>query len=373
MVPHLDVVPANPAGWSVDPFAAEINDGMVWGRGAVDMLNVTAAMTVVFGRFLTGALPPLPGDLILAAVADEEAGSAFGAKFLTEEHWDLVASRYVLTEVAYPSLSTPAGPAYPVTVGEKGPHWTVLRAKGTPGHGSAPFMTDNALETLTAALAGVFGASSPISITEEWRDFIDVAGLSDELTDPDRVDAALTELASVDPRLARFAHASTHLTVSPNMMKAGVKANVIPDHAEASVDIRALPGTGRGDVELHLRKAMAEAGDRVEVVPVSDHPANVSNRDNPLWSAIAQTIEEQTGSRRIIPTITPVATDGRFWRDRGGVAYGVGLFDDRIGFSEFTGLFHGNDERVSVDSLNRTVDLLSGIIERFGELTRLNA
>jgi acetylornithine deacetylase/succinyl-diaminopimelate desuccinylase-like protein len=337
------------------------------------MLNVTAAMTVVFGRFLTGALPALPGDLILAAVADEEAGSTFGAKFLTEQRWDMVASRYVLTEVAYPSLATSAGPAYPVTVGEKGPHWTVLRAKGTPGHGSAPFMTDNALETLTAALSGLFETPSPVFITEEWKAFVDGAGLPSDLVDPDQVDAALADLASIDPRLARFAHASTHLTISPNMMKAGVKANVIPDQAEANVDIRALPGTGRGDVDLHLRKAMGGAGDRVEVVPVSDHPANVSAGDNRLWSAIAETIEEQTGSRRILPTITPVATDGRFWRDRGGVAYGVGLFDERIGFPEFTGLFHGNDERVGVDSLNKTVDLLARIIERFGELTRLNS
>ena len=141
---HLDVVPANPEGWSVDPFEGVIHDGFVWGRGAVDMLNLTAAMAAVFGRYRRGDLDALPGDLLFLAVADEENGGGLGADPLVRERWDLVGCEALLTEIAYPALETPGGIAYPVNVGEKGPHWRRLISRGTPGHGSVPYGQDNA-------------------------------------------------------------------------------------------------------------------------------------------------------------------------------------------------------------------------------------
>ncbi|MGH8874992.1 MAG: M20/M25/M40 family metallo-hydrolase, partial [Acidimicrobiia bacterium] len=156
LMAHTDVVPANPAGWSVDPFAAEVSDGFVWGRGAVDMLNLTAAMAVVFDDYLRGRRPPLPGDLVFLAVADEEAAGGLGAGHLVEERWEMVAAEYVLSEIAYPAIATRSGLAYPVSVGEKGPYWTRLRAEGTPGHGSQPYGMDNPLIPMAAALTGLF-------------------------------------------------------------------------------------------------------------------------------------------------------------------------------------------------------------------------
>jgi acetylornithine deacetylase/succinyl-diaminopimelate desuccinylase-like protein len=376
LLPHLDVVPANPSGWSVDPFAAEIADGFVWGRGAVDMLNLTAAMTVVFGRYLRGELPPLPGDLILAAVADEEAAGGLGAQYLVEERWDLVAGEYLLTEVAYPSLPTADGPAYPVSVGEKGPHWTLLRTEGTPGHGSAPFLADNALQPMAAAVTGLFETPSPVVITDNWRMLVKALGLAadlaERLVDPERIDEAISELAVADPWFARYAHAVTHLTVSPNQLAGGVKANIIADRAVAQIDLRSPEGVDRRQIDQHLRKAMGAVADRVNIEPVSDFPATNSTVGNPLWQAVGDGIEALTGSKNVMPITMPVATDARFFRARDVVAYGVGLFDDRMGFSEFLGLFHGNDERISVASLERTVELLSSVLARFGELTATN-
>ncbi|MGQ0848784.1 MAG: M20/M25/M40 family metallo-hydrolase, partial [Actinomycetota bacterium] len=366
LLPHLDVVPANPAGWMVDPFAAEVVDGFVWGRGAVDMLNVTAAMAVLFKRYLVGELPPLPGDLILAAVADEEAAGTLGAKYLLEERPELVTAPFVLTEVAYPSLGAPDGPLYPVAVGEKGPFWSKLRSVGVPGHGSSPYLADNALAPLVEALSGLFTGSTPIALTNEWRDLIGRLGFDPTLTrrllNPDELDEALSELAMIDPGLACYFHAISHLTVSPNKVRGGIKANMIPDAAEAEVDVRGLPGMDRATVDEHLRKMMGAAADRVEISPMADHLSYTSSRNNPLWEAIDQALFELTGVKRALPVLMPVTTDARFFRAKGAVAYGVGWFDDRVEFSEFLSLFHGNNERVTIESLERTAKLLETVV-----------
>jgi acetylornithine deacetylase/succinyl-diaminopimelate desuccinylase-like protein len=373
LLPHLDVVPVNLAGWSVDPFAAEIADGFVWGRGAVDMLNVTAAMAVVFKKYLTGQVSPLPGDLILAAVADEEAAGGLGARYLVEERLDLVDAGYVLTEVAYPAIPTPSGPLHPVVAGEKGPFWSKLRSTGTPGHGSGPYQADNALEPMVAALSSLFSTPSPVAITDQWRRFVDalelVGDLGERLTDPDQVDGAIDEVAVSDPRLARYFHSATHLTVSPNTLQAGMKANMIPDQAEAEVDLRALPGMDRDFVDSHLRKAMGRDGDRIEIVPLSDYQATMSGANDLLWQAIEESLWEETSVRRAIPILMPGATDARFFRARGASAYGVGLFDELVSFSEFLSLFHGHNERVSVRSVERTTDLIEGVVAHFGALS----
>jgi acetylornithine deacetylase/succinyl-diaminopimelate desuccinylase-like protein len=368
LLPHIDVVPADPSGWSVDPFAAEIVDGFVYGRGALDMLNVTAAMAAAVKPYVIGDLAP-SGDLVFAAVADEEAGGVYGAEALAQHHWDLAGADYVLTEVAYPALAHVEGPAIPVSVGEKGGFWSLLESKGRPGHGSAPYGADNALIKMVEALHGIIRTDMPVAIVPEWVEFVkslDIDGdLAEALTDPDTVDDAIDRLAADDPLFARYAHAITHMTVSPNLMSAGVKANVVAAESAAYVDIRALPGADRDDVDSHLRKAMGHAGDHIDISPVNDFAATVSPTGNPLWEAIGDSVEELEGHRRLLPTLMNVATDARFWRARGSVGYGVGLFDDRMSFSEMLALFHGHDERVSVDSLEKTTILYETVLRNF--------
>ncbi|MGC2240540.1 MAG: M20/M25/M40 family metallo-hydrolase, partial [Acidimicrobiia bacterium] len=168
-----------------------------------------------------------------------------------------------------------------------------------------------------------------------------------------------------DPTLARYIHAATHLTISPNVMNAGTKTNVVADRARAEIDIRGVPGMDRDFVDQHLRKAMGSAADHVDISPVLDGDATVSEVGNPLWTVIGDAVEHLDGHRNLVPTLMTVATDARFWRARGTVAYGVGLFDDRMSFSEMLSLFHGHDERVSVESVARTTALYSEILERF--------
>ncbi len=368
LLPHLDVVPADPGGWSVDPFAAEISDGFVWGRGAVDMLGLTAAMTEIFRRRLRGEVDPYPGDLVLAAVADEENSGTYGAARLVEEHWDLVGGEYLLTEVAYPSFPADDGLAHPVSVGEKGPQWRTLRTTGTPGHGSAPYGADNALKPMSEALRRLFDSPTPTSLTTEWSTFVHGLGLDDDLADAltntDRLDEGIDEVAGTDPGLAGYLHAATHLTVSPNVVTGGIKQNVIAEHAEAELDIRIPPGMTARDVERHLKTTLS--GLDVEWDALATDEATVSPTQGALWDAVGDAYEDRTGSRHILPTLMTVATDARFWRARGTTAYGVGLYDDRIPFGEFLRLFHGRDERISVDSIDRTVGLLETLITSLG-------
>lgn len=368
LVPHLDVVPVDADGWTVDPFAAEIVDGMIFGRGAVDMLNVTAAMTVAAAPFIRGDAKPR-GDMVFAAVADEEAGGRLGAMPLVADRWDLVGVDFLLTEVAYPALSLSSGRGVPVSVGEKGAYWSVLETHGSPAHGSAPYGTDNALEKLVHALAGIMDSPSPAAITEDWIGFVDNLGLdgatTENLVDIDQLDDEIDRIAVTDPTLARYIHAATHLTVSPNVMTGGTKTNVVADRARAEIDIRGVPGMDREFVDAHLRKAMGSAADQVHITPVMDGDATVSDVGNLLWTVIGDSVEHLDGHRNLVPTLMTVATDARFWRARGTIAYGVGLFDDRMSFSEMLSLFHGHDERVSVESVVRTAALYSEILERF--------
>src|SRR3954470_4703380 len=143
---HTDVVPVNESRWQEDPFGGELIDGFVWGRGAVDMLNLTASQAVAFRRLAQRGFRPR-GSLIFLAVADEEALGKWGADWLLQHERDAVYADYVLTESGGFQIPSPAGPRLPVLVGEKGTFWTKIRVKGTPGHGSQPFRTDNALIT----------------------------------------------------------------------------------------------------------------------------------------------------------------------------------------------------------------------------------
>jgi len=370
---HTDVVPANEAGWSVAPYAGERRDGFVWGRGAVDMLNQTTAMAAVFSRHRRGEAPRLPGDLIFLAVADEEAGGKLGAQLLTDEHWDQVACDYLLTEIGTPLLEGATGPGLPVTVAEKGPQWRVFRTSGTPGHGSQPYGAHNALVPMADALSRLAAAPPPAAITEEWRRFVQAwdppNGLADELLDVDLVDDAIDRIAVGDLGLARWIHACTHLTISPNTVRSGVKANVVPDTASAEVDVRSLPGQDDTDVNDHFRKAIGPAFDELQVETIESTAANGSPPEGPLWDAIGAALAELAPAARPIPAMIPVGTDARFFRRRGTVAYGVSMFDRQVAFGDFLRMFHGHDERVSEESLGLTTEITRQTVERFGSLT----
>lgn len=357
---HTDVVPVHPDGWSRDPFGGELIDGEVWGRGAVDMLNLTSSMAVAFRELANeaaaGRFRPT-GDLVYFGVADEESGSAHGARWMADNHPDAIRADYVLTENGGIHSGPSDAPFVGVNVAEKGVAWRKLTVRGTPGHGSMPFRRDNALIKAAGVVQRLADYRPAPRFTELWRTRVDTLGLSDEmknaLLDETAIDQLLDDLPSV-PAAAHL-HACTHTTFSPNLVDGGhMKTNIIPDHVEINVDIRTLPGDGTEEVEAHLRAALGDLADHVEVEIIMNDPASTSRVDTPLWDAIAQAVSIPFPTARLTPQLVVGFTDARIYREMGAVAYGAGLFSPSLDAGEFGSRFHGHNERIDVESLALT-------------------
>jgi acetylornithine deacetylase/succinyl-diaminopimelate desuccinylase-like protein len=355
---HTDVVPVNPAGWSRDPFGGELVDGEVWGRGAIDMLNVTASMAVAFRQLARSGWKP-KGSLIYFGVADEEAGGEWGAKWMCDDHWDAVGADYVLTELGgWSSTGHDGVRRVVVNTGEKGLAWRKLRDQRHAGA-----RLDAVRQRQRAREGGRGGATTrdlPTAGAHRRRvapDQVAAMALDDEvkagLVDPSRI---WSTLETLPPVLAKRCHAHTHTTFSPNVVHGGQKTNIIPDLVEIEVDIRTVPGTTQADVDAHLHEALGELAHHVEIGTLQGGDATESPRGNILWDAISSATQVAYPGAELLPGLIVGGTDARFFRDKGAVAYGTGLFSPTVDFESFGSRFHGNDERIDVESLGMAAD-----------------
>ena len=364
---HTDVVPANGEDWRHDPFGGELIDGEVWGRGAIDMLNLTATMATGFRHLARSGFRPA-GDLTYVAVADEEALGIYGAEWLCRNAAEAVNSDYVITESGgFPMGGADGTPRLPVIVGEKGVFWCRLVVRGTPGHGSQPLRTDNALVKAAEVVRRIDAHRPPAELHEAWTRFIEGIGfppdLAGPLLDPDRIDDFCDELPLVG--LARQAHACTHTTVAPTVMRAGTKINVIPDRVELDLDIRSLPGWETADVVTMLEDVIGDLIDDVEIHMDFESVSTSSPIDTPLWDALERVSRLFYPGARTVPYLTVGATDARFHRDLGSVAYGFGLHSRAIGFEQYGAMFHGIDERVDQESLRLSTEMWIALAHDF--------
>jgi acetylornithine deacetylase/succinyl-diaminopimelate desuccinylase-like protein len=363
---HTDVVPVNPEGWTRDPFGGELVDGEVWGRGALDMLNMTASMAVAFRELADRGFRP-KGDVLYFAVADEEASGIHGAEWLAEHDWDAMAADFVITENGGLVHGPPEAPVITVNVAEKGYAWRRLRVRGTPGHGSMPFGADNALIKSAEVVRRLSAHRPRAQLSDLWRGRVESLGLDDELRtallDEDRIWDTLESIRAWSPAAARHFHACTHMTISPNVLHAGQKVNVIPDKVEIDVDIRVLPGQTAADVDHELHEALGELAHDVEIVGIGDHGATRSPHDTPLLDALTRAAQLRYPNARLQPEMLVGLTDARVYRDRGVVAYGAGLFSRNMSAIDFGSRFHGNDERVDVESLGIMTDFWIHTVE----------
>jgi acetylornithine deacetylase/succinyl-diaminopimelate desuccinylase-like protein len=340
---HLDVVPADANDWTHPPFAGEIADGCLWGRGAVDMKDFDAmVLSVVRARARADAAPRRPVRLVFTA--DEEAGGEQGALWLVDKHPELLEGcEEAIGEVGGFSLTVRDDlRLYLVQTAEKGIAWLKLIADGTPGHGS--FRNhDNAVTELAAAVARVGAYEWPHKITDAQRAFLDAISEAFGIDfDPDRAEETLARLGSI----ARMVGATMSNTANPTMLTAGYKENVIPGRATAAVDGRIVPG---GEDEFFA--TMTELlGDKVRYEVRAQHPSVETEFAGALVEAMQTSLAAEDPGARAVPYLMSGGTDAKAWSRLGIRCFGFAplrLPPDL----DFVSLFHGNDERVPTDAL----------------------
>jgi acetylornithine deacetylase/succinyl-diaminopimelate desuccinylase-like protein len=362
---HVDVVPAdNPDDWDGDPFSGEIKDGFVWGRGALDMLfTVTSQVQALVKLHDEGFKPK--GDLILLLVADEEAGGHCGAGWMVKNHWDLIAADYAVTEAG--GFSIIPGKILFV-FGEKGAAWKHISFKGTPGHGSLPYASDNAVAKAAQAVTRLREyCDTKIPLTTEFLAPV-AKGLSRKalqrimLTNRKILPRALKKLQRKSPDMAKSVHSLTRMTMSPNMIEGGVKTNVIPALASIKVDVRTLPGQDDAYVVKHIRHALGDLADQAKIEPLGPEEGGVSSSgnaspaDSEFVRKMERVVQRQFPDTALVPFMLMGATDARFLRDKGAEAYGFGLFDPQTPLSHLVDLAHGTNERVSIKTVELTLN-----------------
>jgi acetylornithine deacetylase/succinyl-diaminopimelate desuccinylase-like protein len=351
LLSHTDVVLADPAEWSADPFGGELRDGEVWGRGALDMKGQVAASAVAVASLAREGFEP-EGDLIFAATADEEVGAGFGAQWLCEAHPDAVRCDYVINEGAGDRIELGGRPFYICAVSEKMSAPFLLRVKGRSGHASMPGIADNAL-VKAAPLITALGEYVP-----EQQLIPEVTALLQAVTGvtPATPQEALERARSVGDFFAEMVEPLLSMTLSPTQITASKKRNVIPAVCDVTVDSRLLPETGPKEQQEIVRQILGE-GD-YELESLEAHGGTRSPIETPLWDAVAGWVAEVEPEAKAAPICVAGFTDSHWFREAfGAVAYG--FFPARELPAEVAArLIHSADERVPVGDLELGVSFL---------------
>lgn len=353
---HLDVVPANAPDWSVDPFGAEIKDGFIWGRGAVDMKNMDAMiLAVVRDWSRTGYTPER--DIVLAFFADEEAGSIFGSRFMVREHPEVFSGcTEAVSEVGGFSVTVAGGKRlYLIETAEKGIHWMRLTAQGKAGHGSM-MNEENAVTALSEAVAKIGNYQWPQRYSKTVKAFF--KRISEETGKPyDEND--LRPLLKEIGFAASMIGATLQNTANPTMLDAGYKANVIPGSASATIDGRFIPG-----FEDELNSTIKQLiGDHVTVETITRDKALEVAFEGDLVEAMCQALIHEDKEAIPVPYVMSGGTDNKALADLEIIGYGFSPLKLAPEFN-FMAMFHGVDERVPIDGLTFGVRVLKDFLER---------
>jgi acetylornithine deacetylase/succinyl-diaminopimelate desuccinylase-like protein len=339
---HSDVVPADPANWSVDPFGGEIIDGMLWGRGAVDMKNTDAmiigALTDILG---SGGQPKR--DLVVAFFSDEENGGVFGSHYLVDTHPDLFAgATEAISEVGGYSVTLNGQRAYLLQTGEKALIWIKLIARGTAAHGSR-VIHNNAVTKLAEAVAAVGRRDWPIHLTATTEQLV---GELARIMGADVTQVGPEDIVLSTGTAAGFIQASLRTTTNPTLLKAGYKHNVIPDVAEALIDIRTLAG----DEDAVLAEVRELVGDDIEIVVMHQDIGLDTPFEGPLVEAMVGALQSHDPGAPVLPYLLSGGTDNKALAKLGITGYGFAPLQLPAEL-DFPAMFHGVDERVPLDAL----------------------
>ena len=366
---HLDTVPFG-HGWTYPPLSGEIADGCVWGRGAIDMKNMAAMCVAAMCRLVRERVT-LERDLIFAAVADEEAGCTYGSKFLVEDHPERVQADYLIGEVGGFNSFLGDQQFFPVQVACKGLVWMKAHAHGTAGHASVQ-SDDNAVIKLSRAIARLEHVRLPQHTTAVTREFITrtsrlqpaIKGLVFRRLNNRSLAPFILDHLFPDAALARSVDASLRNTVTPTQLEAGLNPNVIPPTATATLDARFLPGQSVASVVAEIQ---AVVGEDILLEVFRELPAHETDPlDSPLLDVITRVVESRLPGSHVVPYLCPGFTDAAFFGRLGMRAYGFTpvLFARDLGI-KFAELFHGVNERISVDGFRWGNDVFYEVVKKF--------
>ncbi len=366
---HTDVVPAEPDKWTQPPFAGEIHDGCVWGRGAVDMKGAVAQQLMAMLRLKREAVA-LRRDVIFAATADEEIGglNGYGVSWLVRHHPDLLRAEFGLTELGGYSMEFAGQTLYPIQVAEKGVCWVTVRARGRPGHASQPH-GDNAVVHIARAVDRLAGRGLGYHLSASARGFLDAAGqavggpFGGVLRDMKTADGARRRLEGDlnGHPLKPFLNAILHNTATPTGLSAGVKTNVIPGEAAVTIDGRLLPGF---DPERFLGELRGVLGDGFDYEILLTSPPLETRHDTPLFAVMADTVRRHEPGARVVPYLMTAATDAKYLAPLGVPSYGFAPMKMPPGL-DFFGLFHNHDERAPIDGLGWGGQVLYDVVQAY--------
>lgn len=351
---HLDVVPASAEDWSVDPFSAEIKEGMIWGRGAVDMKNMDAMIIAIFRMWARKGIKP-PRNIVLAFFADEEAGSLFGSRWMVAQHPEIFKGcTEAVSEVGGFSVTVSSGKRlYFIEAAQKGIHWMKLTASGRAGHGSM-MNPENAITRMSEAVSKLGNFEWPQRYTKTVKQlFKKIAEATGKTYDEKDLRPLLAEIGP----MARMIGATLQNTANPTMLEAGYKANVIPQSANAVIDGRFLPG-----LEHELNQTIRDVvGPQISIETITHDIALEVDFEGDLVEAMNRSILVFDPEAIPVPYLMSGGTDNKALSELGIVGYGFSPLKLPPDL-DFMALFHGVDERVPVDGIKFGVDVLENFL-----------
>ena len=354
---HVDTVLANPDDWSVDPWSGEERDGCIWGRGALDMKSQVAAEVAAVSALAEEGWRPEAGELLVVVTADEEAGAEAGAKWLCEEQPDAVRCDLVVNEGAGELIPFDGKRLYGVCVAEKGVFRFTVATRGVAGHASIPRIGDNALTKLAPVLDALRDARPVFEHSPEPDAFLEALGL-----DPSDLEGSLERVEQTDPRVAVLLEPMLGVTLTPTMVSASQKINVIPDRAELKVDCRVPPELGEEHARERIGQVLGQNG--YELHFDETVIGNRSAIDTPLMETIRAFVEREDPGAEVTPVVLPGFSDSRWFREAFPDCVAYGFFPQRkMDLFEAAPLIHGADERVPVEDLGLAARFFAALVE----------
>jgi acetylornithine deacetylase/succinyl-diaminopimelate desuccinylase-like protein len=375
LLAHLDVVPADPENWERNPFCGDIEGEYVWGRGALDCKGqVTAEMMAAIHLKRKGFQPK--GDIIMCFTADEESGGEMGVGYLVRNHFEKVKTDYVINEGGGFLLPFGKNPTdYIVQTGEKGVAETKIRVKGVGGHGSMPGRPkENALYVLSKVVQKIAEFNPPIEIPDETRETaekISLPGIAKKIFTSKRLIRPLTKLGEklTSIPLTKVILPLVSDVMTPTVLEAGGKVNVIPQYADMIFDCRILPGHDRETIKNYLRKALGKKlFKQIEIIPIEPTQLATTNTSkDPFYELAEEIMNEMHPGAKLVPMLSAGSTDSKFFRGKG--VYCLGhmpmRIDPNMSYSEMLEMAHGRNERLWIPNLSNGIEYFVRLIKRF--------